>query len=174
MKQLTAESPGIAAATIMEADGPAPEAASNTMRPRGKGWPKLHLIYFVLAMFDLMAIGGGLYLSHSLSTVFEESSIKNDEWSQRFVSIWKLSDVALALSGPGSDIFQSKDVAKERQRLVEAAGSLDAAIAQVRNEIAANVPPAMASHPLKTLTYIDQAMATMGPINGTPNATGQG
>lgn len=130
-------------------------------QPKARGWPRLHLIYFVLALFDLLAIGGGLYLSHRLSTVFEESIVKNEEWSARFVSIWKLSDVALAMNGPGNDVFQSRDVAKERQRLTAAADQLNRAIEQVRSEITANVPPAMASHPLKTLTFVNQAMNTM-------------
>ena len=133
-----------------------------------RGWPRLHLIYFVLAMFDLVAVGGGLYLSHRLSALFETSTIKNQEWSERFVSIWKLGDLALELNGAGNDVFETHNVAAERKRLAAASETLSLAIDKIRSELAQDVPPALASYPIKTLTFVDQAMANMlGHANRT-------
>ena len=128
---------------------------------RRRPWPKLHLIYFLLAAFDLIAVGGGLYLSHQLSAIYEASAATNEEWSGRFSAIWKLSDLASEVNAPANNIFQSQAPDVERQKLEAAASRFSAAVDAVRAEIASNVPATMASHPLKTLTYIDQAMAAM-------------
>lgn len=144
---------------IAEVDETLPKRQAKA-RPRIKGWPRLHLIYFLLAFFDLAAIGGGLYLSHQLSSVFQASVAKNHEWSERFVSIWRLGDLALALNAPGNDVFQTRDVEGERRKLESAAQGFSAALDRVRAEIAKDVPPALASHPIKTLTFVEQAMRT--------------
>jgi signal transduction histidine kinase len=57
-----------------------------------KPWRKVHLIYFLLAAFDLLAVGGGLYLSHRLIAVFESNTAANAEWDARFNSSWALVD----------------------------------------------------------------------------------
>lgn len=126
-----------------------------------RSWPKLHLIYFLLAAFDLIAVGGGLYLSHQLSAIYEASAATNEEWSGRFSEIWKLSDLASDVNAPANNIFQSKAPDAARQKLEAAASRFSVAVDAIRAEIAGNVPATMASHPLKTLTYIDQAMAAM-------------
>lgn len=143
------------------APGNASQASAGKTTPGIRRWPKLHLIYFLLAFFDFTAVAGGLYLSHQLGNVFVASTEKNTEWSERFVSIWKLGDLALALNAPGNDIFRSRDVSAERQRLEAATERLSAAIDQVREEISNDVPAALASHPIKTLTFVEQAARIM-------------
>ena len=70
-------------------------AAGDLMAPKArKPWPKVHLIYFLLAAFDLIAVGGGLYLSHRLIEVLETNAAANAEWDSRFNSSWTLVDTA--------------------------------------------------------------------------------
>jgi signal transduction histidine kinase len=126
-----------------------------------KPWPKVHLIYFLLAFFDLVAVAGGLYLSYRLSSIFEESVARNEEWGGRFVAMWNLGGMADNVNAPANNIFVSKNVADERAKMDLAAQKLSRQIEAVRTEITANVPEITASQPLRTLSYADQALATM-------------
>lgn len=124
-------------------------------------WPRAHLVYFLLAAFDLLAVGGGLYLSHRLSDVFEDNVRINGEWGNRFVDIWNLGDLAASANAPANDVFLSRDVAGESERLARATDRLEAAITRIREEITQNVPIEIASHPLRTLSYVEQALTIM-------------
>ena len=130
-------------------------------RRRTTAWPKVHIIYFMLAAFDLLAVGGGLYLSHQLSNIFEESVATNDEWNRRFTAIWSLGDLGSAVAAPASNVFVSKNVSLERANLDRAAKIMEARIELARTEIMANIPTELADRPLRTLTNIDQALSTL-------------
>ena len=45
--------------------------------------PKWHLIYFVLAGFDLVTILVSLYLNHRLVDIYTDSVAQNQEWAER-------------------------------------------------------------------------------------------
>jgi len=77
---------------------------------------RLHHVYFLLAAFDLATVGGGLYLSHKLMTLYVQSVNVNQEWSVRLKDYSKLADLAQVANAPGNDIFDSGDVEKERSR----------------------------------------------------------
>ena len=66
-------------------------AAAGT---RSKPWPKVHLVYFLLAAFDLVAIAGGLYLSHRVIRVFETNVETNVHLDEQLMSSWTLIDTA--------------------------------------------------------------------------------
>lgn len=127
----------------------------------GQRWPRLHLVYFVLALFDVAAVGGGLYLSHQLRSTFEESAETNSEWNSRFVSIWNLGELAADVNAPANEVFDSKDVPRERARLAASFEAMTKSIDTVRAEIVANAPRNLASQPVRTLTYVDQALKIM-------------
>jgi signal transduction histidine kinase len=96
--------------------------------PASPNWAKVHLIYFALAAFDLMAILAGLWLSDYTKSKFEQS-----------IHSFQLSDLlrdntsavmsaAIDLSAPANSIFETGDVARERRNLAEASRVFDAAI----------------------------------------------
>jgi signal transduction histidine kinase len=133
------------------------ETGAGTIRK----WPRAHLVYFLLAAFDLLAVGGGLYLSHRLSNVFEDNVRINGEWGNRFVDIWNLGDLAASASEPANDVFLSRDADGESERLAKATDRLEGTITRVRQEITQNVPIEIASHPLRTLSYVEQSLTIM-------------
>ncbi len=128
---------------------------------KSTAWPKVHIIYFMLAAFDLLAVGGGLYLSHRLSGIFEESVATNEEWNRRFTAVWSLGDLASAITAPGSNVFVSKNVAAEKENLNRATKTMEARIEAARTEISANIPAELADRPLRTLINVDQALSTL-------------
>jgi diguanylate cyclase (GGDEF)-like protein len=94
------------------------QGLASFFRPSGRARRrvKLHHVYFLLAAFDLATVGGGLYLSHKLMTLYVLSVNVNQEWSVRLKDYSKLADLAQVANAPGNDIFDSRDVAKERTR----------------------------------------------------------
>lgn len=81
-----------------------------------KPWPKVHLIYFLLAAFDIMAIAGGLYLSHQYGLVFKTSVRESEAWDRRTELVLRLAELSGELSRPANEVFTSREVAQERNR----------------------------------------------------------
>jgi PAS domain S-box-containing protein len=106
---------------------------SATSRPR---W---HLLYFVLAAFDLLTIGVSLSLNHRLMKVHTESVRVNQEWSDRRGLLSELGRLAAAVNAPGNDVFDSHDVPAESGRMRAALVEFDAALAARRRDLVDNV-----------------------------------
>ena len=128
---------------------------------QNKSWPKVHLIYFLLAAFDLMAVGGGLYLSHRFASIFEENVAVNEQWSRRFQDVWKLGDVVSRIGEPGSHVFESNDPALERNRLSNAFGDFNATLAAVRREVMSNTEQSVSSRPIGAMRSLTDIVVTM-------------
>jgi signal transduction histidine kinase len=140
-------------------------AAESTpaAKQANKGWPKVHLIYFVLATFDIIAVLGGLYLSHGLGKIFDQNTASNQLWDSHFEEVWNLQKLASAINEPPNDVFRTQDVAIERSKLKTAAGNFQASLDAVRTKITNSAPDMVVSQPLRTLTYVDQA--TKAPVD---------
>ena len=67
-----------------------PGATAESPKSNGKAWPRVHIIYFALAAFDLIAVVAGLYLSHHLGQIIERSSQSNRLWQGNYDSYWYL------------------------------------------------------------------------------------
>lgn len=124
-------------------------------------WPRVHLVYFLLAAFDLVAVAGGLYLSHRLSEVFVQNVATNQEWGRRFQSVWDLGDIGAKVNAPGNDVFESRDPAREARQLDIALSRFNAALASVRAEIMREVPASVAALPLGAFSQVSTGMAEM-------------
>ncbi len=75
-----------------------------------------HLVYYLLAAFDLVAISGSLYLGHQVMGIFRSSVEINQEWAERLGDLSDLGRAAGAVNAPGNDVFDSHDVAEETAR----------------------------------------------------------
>lgn len=74
----------------------------TTGRPK-RPWPKVHLIYFLLAGFDLIAILGGLFLSHQVIRVFERNVQDFAALDRVMASSWILIDRAADAQAAAAD-----------------------------------------------------------------------
>ena len=79
--------------------------------------PRWHLIYYALALFDLVAVATGLFLNHRTMAIYETSVEVNESWSALQSDLMELGRLAGAGNAPGNSVFESGDVAKERKRL---------------------------------------------------------
>jgi signal transduction histidine kinase len=130
-------------------------------RTPSKAWPKAHLIYFILAAFDLIAVGGGLYLSHRFASVFEANVAVNQEWSRRFEDVWKLGDVISRVSAPGSHVFESNDPAAERLKLNQAFADFNSTLAAIRHEVMSNTKQSISSRPIGAMRSLTDIVVKM-------------
>lgn len=85
----------------------------NRMRRiRAAKWHRLH---YVLALFDVVTVAGGLYLTHRITEVFHDSVGQNQAWVKRLADYAQLGHLASAANAPGNDVFEDHDpVAKRR------------------------------------------------------------
>jgi|CXWL01.1.fsa_nt_gi signal transduction histidine kinase len=96
---------------------------------------RLDLVYFGLALFDILTIGTALMLDHVVTTAFERSVRLSQEWSQHLDGLLDLQRLAQRVDAPGNDVFYSHDVMQERALRDEAL----AAFNQRWSELAADV-----------------------------------
>ena len=129
-------------------------------RPLGS-WPKVHLIYFLLAAFDLVAVLGGLYLSHRLGSIFEQNVAVNEEWSRRYQEVWNLGDAVSAVGEPGNNIFESGNPGLERRELNLAYGQFNAQLAAIRRELMVNTEASNASRPIGAMRSLTDIVVAM-------------
>ena len=90
--------------------------------------PKWHLIYFVLAAFDLLTVSGSLYLNHEIMGIYTSSVNENQSWADRLSKLTVLNEHAQKTNAPGNDVFDTRNVPDERQRR-------DAALAEFNQQL---------------------------------------
>lgn len=78
--------------------------------------PKWHLIYYVLAGFDLLAIGFSLFINHQITELYVASVEVNKEWAGRLSQFSRLSALATEVNRPGNDVFLTLNVADESEK----------------------------------------------------------
>lgn len=123
--------------------------------------PKWHMLYFVLAAFDLATICLSLYLSHNILTIYTNSVEVNREWAVRRRSYGDLRTLASAVNAPGNDVFDSQNVSEERTRMQAALQAYRAHIVQLQQEVHMHVVAETAQTLQGHLEGIQNAMQEM-------------
>ncbi|MEQ1893693.1 MAG: response regulator [Planctomycetota bacterium] len=78
--------------------------------PASERPPRWHLLYLLLAAFDVFTVCVGLFLSHRLVSIHTDSLRVGQELAA-------VRSAASALNAPGNDVFDSHDVPHERTRV---------------------------------------------------------
>jgi signal transduction histidine kinase len=115
-------------------DGEATEAAYRATREKRRS--RLHLVYFALAAFDVIAISCTLFLSHSIMTAYEGAVHTSRRWAAHVGDIAVLGELARQTNAPGNDVFESGNVPVELARRDLALAKFDAQWEKLRTEIA--------------------------------------
>ena len=82
--------------------------------------PKWFQLYFFLAIFQVLTVVSGLYLTHRIISSFSASVGENEQWAGRLTRFGNLSHLAGLIDVPPNNVFESRDVASERENLAEA------------------------------------------------------
>ncbi len=130
-------------------------ARSHTKRPR---W---HLIYYLLAAFDILTVSGSLYLNHQIMAIYSGSVDVNQTWAGRLARFDELRNLTIRVNAPGNDVFDSHDVEGELSKRDAALKAFDRQLASTRQEMVINVPRAQAEPLLTGLLAVENAMRDM-------------
>jgi signal transduction histidine kinase len=140
----------------------APASPAKRKRAASAGRPpKWHYLYFVLAALDLIAVCAGLYLSHSIMSIYERSVAANQTWAERVFAYSQLGELAAAVNAPGNDVFDSREVDLENARMQAAKAVFDARLADLREELKTNLTPAEAAPLVGRVDNVGVAMEAM-------------
>jgi two-component system, OmpR family, heavy metal sensor histidine kinase CusS len=113
-----------------------PESVSREPNaPAGRSRSRLHLVYFALAAFDIVAISCTLVLSHSIMTAYEDAVMTSRRWAQHVSEIAVLGELARQTNAPGNDVFESKNAPQERARRDAALIAFNSHLEMLRNNI---------------------------------------
>ncbi len=123
--------------------------------------PRFHLIYFALALFDLLAVCLGLFLIDRLTHVHRQSVQASQDWGHRLEASAELMQLAAAVDAPGNEIFDSRDIEGESRRLDESLAAFDRRADELRQELSRNLDSADAGTLLKRLDSLELAMARL-------------
>lgn len=121
------------AEAISATESGAPVAPAKPLLENRKS--RLHLIYFALAAFDIIAISCTLFLSHSIMTTYESGVRTSRDWAVHVSDLAILGELARETNAPGNDVFESGDVAKERARRDAALARFDLQWAKLRQDM---------------------------------------
>ncbi|MBS1158826.1 MAG: multi-sensor hybrid histidine kinase [Proteobacteria bacterium] len=137
-----------------------PRALDATTRPDVK-FPKWRYVYFLLAAFDLLTVSAGLYLNHQIMEIYTGSVEENRIWADRVAAYSHLGELAELVNTPGNNVFDSRNVALESQRMYAAVAAFDHDLAERRQELQDNLEPAVAIPLLEHFTAIVSAKTEM-------------
>lgn len=87
--------------------------------------PKWHLLYYVLGAIDIIAVCSSMYLNTVITEKYEQAVLTNEFWSKIRHEMRLLESSASKLNAPGNDVFDSRDIDKERARFREAAAGFE-------------------------------------------------
>jgi diguanylate cyclase (GGDEF)-like protein/PAS domain S-box-containing protein len=100
--------------------------------PRKQKWQYL---YFLLGALDLITVGIGLGLSHTLSSDYRAAAAANHQLAGLLFEITELSTLAQMVNAPGNDIFDSRNAGAERARRDAALLRFDAQLAAIGSDL---------------------------------------
>lgn len=123
--------------------------------------PRWHYLYFLLAALDVFAVSAGLYLSHSIMSIYIRSVEANQTWAARVFDYSQLGALAAEVNAPGNDVFDSREVDTEAARLQAAKDRFDARFAALRAELESELSPQEAAPLLAQLDAVGRAMEAM-------------
>lgn len=119
---------------------PVSPASSGDASPAGAARKsRLHLVYFALAAFDILAISCTLFLSHSIMSTYENGVRTSRDWAVHVNDLAVLGELARQTNAPGNDVFESGNVALERARRDEALSKFDMQWQKLRRGIEGNI-----------------------------------
>jgi two-component system, NtrC family, sensor kinase len=124
--------------------------------------PKWHLVYYLLAGFDVLTVTTSLLMNHRLMDIYAMSVEVNQVWAKRLQTYSELAKSAGEANAPGNNVFNSRNVNLEKERLRDKSRRFQQQMTMIRQDLQLNVDNLTHKRDLlKKLDQIDAAMAQM-------------
>jgi PAS domain S-box-containing protein len=122
------------------------------------GW---HVIYYVLAAFDVLTVSASLYLSDRVFDSYNHAVEQNQEWARHVDEYAELQRLAAAVNAPGNDVFDTHDVVAESARMARARVAFATRLTQLRRHLFDVHPDSDGRELLARFDALDEAMSEM-------------
>ncbi|MFO0994967.1 MAG: histidine kinase dimerization/phospho-acceptor domain-containing protein [Hyphomicrobiales bacterium] len=129
-------------------------------RPK-RPWPKVHLVYFLLAGFDIVAILGGLFLSHQVIRVFERNVQDFAALDRVMASSWVLVDTAADAQAAAADAITTGDATLATMTFKGKLYELRQESARLQSQIQAVLPERAAKRATLMMARVGSTAAEM-------------
>lgn len=143
---------------------PATSQLTDSPLEKTQSRPKWHLLYFVLAAFDVLTVSASLYLNHTIIDQFGAAVSVNREWSHRLGQYSQLGGLATDVNMPGNEVFDTLDVETEVAEQQVALAEFKSALHAARQELVGAVGADTARPLLDQLNRISVAMNAMTAV----------
>lgn len=135
-----------------------PAGLIGALLRRGIRW---HWVYFALAAFNVLTVGGSLYLNSLLVESYQSSIAENKQWAERLGSIVDLADYAGAVNAPANDILDSRNLSLETERRKRALDQFQSYFQFTLGELKRNTGAEEAQAILVAMSKVEAAIAGM-------------
>src|SRR3990170_1648124 len=108
------------------------QESTPSRRQRRLRW---HQIYYLLALFDVLVVGLGIFLNHLIIDTHDDSIQRNQVWETRLDRYLDLGTLAGEVNAPGNDVFDTRDVEAESARQRAAMQRFETLTTKIRNDL---------------------------------------
>ncbi len=137
-----------------------PAPVETFRRPRLR-W---HVIYYVLAAFDILIVTGALVLNDRVMDMYVQAVAGNQEWGQLLADFSALEAQVGEIDAAGNEVFASHDAGLEGRRLEAAAAAFGERLAALRKDLLDTVPGEKAPPLLQALAEIDRSTVVLAGL----------
>lgn len=123
--------------------------------------PNWHLLYYVLAAFDVITVSLSLFLGYQVMQIYKQSIAVNRAWAERAQSYSQLGQLASTINAPGNNVYDSHQVEHESERLQQVLQAFDIRMMALQIELSENVEPSEGAPLLDSLRKIDTDIMAM-------------
>ena len=128
--------------------------------PQARPRARFHLLYYLLAGFDVLTVCASLILSDRLFASYSRAVAQNQEWARHVDEYAELQRLAAAVNAPGNDVFETHDVAAESGRMARARVEFAARLTRLRRHLT-DVHPHEGDELITRFNALLDAMAQM-------------
>ena len=109
--------------------------AAMAKAPGPKSHSRVHLVYFALAVFDILAVLAGLPLSSYFASVFERTVAYRQSWDNTFKHMWEINSLVMETSVPVVQVFETGDPVRKSGQFETNLRSLQTMVTQLQRDI---------------------------------------
>ena len=134
--------------------------SDELLPPRPRPRLRWHVVYFLLAGFDVLTVSASLYLTDRLFESYSAAVAQNREWASHMDEHAELQRLAADVNAPGNDVFDTHAVALESSRMAGARRAFASRAATLRRHLT-DVHPVEAGSLVARFDALDRAMGEM-------------
>jgi PAS domain S-box-containing protein len=131
---------------------------SSTDAPSTRPRLRWHVVYYVLAAFDILTVCTSLYLNYRLTDLYVQAVASNQEWGQFMADYLALEGLAAEASAAGKDVFESRDPDVQARRVQAARAAFRERLTALGKDLATSAPSGSVPSLLEGLREIERGM----------------